>query len=345
LCVVAAALVVSVASAKGPTDPTGTVVFLRAEPPFTLDPQRSIVELDLASGHERRLARLPQGWMPTSWSPNFRRLALIRDTRGKPPLGGPLAVLDLATGRLRQLLRLGAVAASWSPDGALIAVAGSLHGRNGVILVDPSGRKRPRMIVRGGTPLGVQWSPDASKIMYGWIDSQIPYTCCGLKYVVDRQGRHRRLVVNAGRAQGVDALWAPDGRHIAYSVHGIGSHGLWLATSNGTVERQLTKLPDQLSSWSPDGSTLAVSRQAADGQGKPEFVLVRVDGSGERSIDTNTFYAAWSPDSRAIVYSKTDPTGIHLYLVGADGTGMTRLTTGAVNDGWPYRPGDSLARG
>jgi Tol biopolymer transport system component len=342
LFLLAAVLVVSGASAEGPDEPQGTLLFVRAEPPFTLDPDRSVIELDIASGRERLLARLPHRLFPTTLSPDFRQLALFRVPPVGKPGAGPLFVLDLATHRLRRLLRTGAEYGAWSPDGRFIAVVGSLHQRSGIILVDARGRNKPRLIVRGGRPLGVSWSPDGTKIMYGWIDDEIPYTCCGLKYVTDRNGRHRHLVVDGGTAQGVDALWAPDGRHVAYSVYAIGSLGIRIVASDGTLERMLTRTSERLWSWSPDGSTLAVSRQDI---GQLRLMLVRVDGSGERTLATNTAYAAWSPDSRALVYSKADTIGTHLYLVGADGTGPRQLTHGGVSDGWPqWRPRETSPR-
>jgi Tol biopolymer transport system component len=184
--------------------------------------------------------------------------------------------------------------------------------------------------------------------MYGWVDRKTPHICCGLKYVVDlHTGRHR-LVVTKGPAQGVDALWAPDGRQIAFSVYGSGwgKAGLWVADSDGTHPTQMTPFPDELLSWSPDGLALALSRHPFKGeQGPTQLTLF---GLGDRAtFATNVGSAIWSPDSQWIVYSKTEQTGTHLYLAAADGRETKQLTFGpaSVQDTWPqWLPNNGAAR-
>jgi Tol biopolymer transport system component len=334
LFALAAALVVSAAAAERQEEPQGKVVFVRAQPgirfPYT------VMEIDLASGRERVVARLPLSLVPASWSPDFRRLALVTVCVGGSGNGchtiGPLYIFNVVTGRLRRVLHVNAAVAKWSPDGRLIGVAGDLRQRSGVFLVDPAGRKRPRLIVRGGRAISLSWSPDGSKIMYGWIDGQVPYTCCGLILAVDRQGRHRQEVT-AGTTQGVESIWAPDGRHVAFTA-AIGPSGVWIVDLGGGGTRVLTQTPDRVVSWSPDGSTIALKRLLRDGG--QQLVLVDVYRTGEQPIAANGAYAAWSPNSQAVVYTNTDTEGTHLYLANRDGSSVRQLTDGPVSDTWPH---------
>lgn len=342
MLVAAAVLLASGAMAGGRDEEVrGKVLFLRTE-------QRggsvtsTMVAVDVATREEQDVVRLPRLLRPGSWSPDFRRLALVAACVGGPGHGcqttGPLYLYDVGTVRLRRVLRVSASVAAWSPTGRWIAVAGRLGDRSGIVLVDPRGRTRPRLIVRGGTPLDLYWSPDGSKILYGWVDRKTPHICCGLKYVVDlHTGRHR-LVVNKGTAQGVDALWAPDGRQIAYSVYGSGwgKAGLWVANSDGTRPSQITPFPDELLAWSPDGLALALSRHPFNGeQGPTELILIGLGGMP--TFATNVGSATWSPDSQWIVYSKTEPTGTHLYLAAADRRETKQLTFGpaSIKDSLP----------
>lgn len=351
-----AALIIAtgVAGASGATAGTSqqalrTILFLRASASYTgapsCPPDWTVMKIDATSGEERAVARLPHLSLPADWSPHSRRLLFWTFDRDCTRLGR-LSVLDLATKRTRQLLPVrhqrralsGAVEspagiinvlAAWSSDGRTIAAESGVRGRGpGIVLLDPSGRKRPRLIVRTSNVLNLAWAPDSSKILYGRMT--VKYSCCGLIFLVDRTGRHDHLVVDGGPAQGVSTLWSPDGRQIAWAVRWFPSPGVRMLNADGSGQTILTRSRDVLSSWSPDGSTIAVTRDDTN------VVLVRADGGGERAVATDASEPAWSPDGTDVVYVGGRETSTrHLFLVNRDGTGTRQITYGPRVDSWP----------
>jgi Tol biopolymer transport system component len=206
------------------------------------------------------------------------------------------------------------------------------------MLLDPLGRKSPRMIARTENVLSLAWAPDGSKIMYGKIDGK--YSCCGIVYMIGRNGGNDRFLVDTGIAQGpgviARAIWAPNSRLIAYGRSNLGLllPGLRLVDLDRT-EYRITQTHDIPMSWSPDETTIAVSRLHA--VGKPQLVLVRIDGTGEQLAATDASEPVWSPDSQSLAYVGSDGTGgHHLYLVDADRAAVKQLTHAPGYDTWPH---------
>jgi Tol biopolymer transport system component len=112
--------------------------------------------------------------------------------------------------------------------------------------------------------------------------------------------------------------------------------------ADGTGPRVLTDTDHNWDPrWSPDGARIAfVSART----GAAELYVMRDDGTDVRRLTTGgavTQGAAWSPDGRRIAvvttYQEVAAGGdavvnLEVEVVGADGTGRTRLTTGPARD-------------
>jgi Tol biopolymer transport system component len=154
-------------------------------------------------------------------------------------------------------------------------------------------------------------------------------------------------------------VYSPDGRLLAFSrqwprsVHGsragkgpeIQSFSTWLLDLESGTVRQLTPWRDGLStfpsSFSPDGSTLAITRdqERKSGQSHSSAVALRLDGSGSTLLVDDAGGAVFSPDGTRIALitigkrrtveskrSKTTFSPTDLAVAAADGSGLTRLT-------------------
>jgi Tol biopolymer transport system component len=171
-----------------------------------------------------------------------------------------------------------------SRDGRLIAeVCGSLYKPHPfallVLNVDGSGG-RTLLTTRNSSDLlgGPSWSPDGRLVAV---------TYEGFISTIDvATGRVRRLVRGGG-----GTTWSPDGRWIAF---GRNHGGISVVGADGRRLRSLTRSEGLSPQWSPDGRTIMFSTDTTT-------VLVRPDGGGRSEIDAGEG-AAWSPDSRRIVF-------------------------------------------
>ncbi len=97
---------------------------------------------------------------------------------------------------------------------------------------------------------------------------------------------------------------------------------------------------------SPDGSQIAFSRgiRHSDGGATPsQIYLMNADGSGVRPITATpgAIYPAWSPDGTRIAFSAfgngAEP-GMEVWVMKADGSELTQLSTGADSGRGNYAP-------
>jgi Tol biopolymer transport system component len=109
---------------------------------------------------------------------------------------------------------------------------------------------------------------------------------------------------------------------------------VYLMNADGTNLRQLLTSAEW-PAWSPDGTKIAFMRcQYCD-----DIWVVNVDGTGLRQLTNHVereMWPAWSPDGTRIAYHrKVNDNNDEIYVMNADGTGQTRLTNNAAGDYFP----------
>ena len=108
---------------------------------------------------------------------------------------------------------------------------------------------------------------------------------------------------------------------ITFHSNRTGNVDVFVMNADGSGVTQLTSHPfdDLLPLFSPDGSRITFGRcgfvYGCD------VVVINADGSGERTILTEGFPGAWSPDGNQIALSRSE----RLWIVNADGTGLHRI--------------------
>lgn len=208
---------------------------------------------------------------------------------------------------------------SWAANGSAVAFAGITSLRGGL---RPESRAIFLAPLNGGKPV------------------EVPGTAGGLDPVASPDGSEIAYIRIKGRGDSSESL--PNGK-----VHRVYSHSsIWLTSLDGKVTRRLTPwakdIPVWPSSFSPDGSTLGITRSATD-DSPVEAVAVRLDGSGSAVIARNAGSPIYSPDGTKIAllrvwsrpFHEESPSGrkssgvetaSDLFVVDADGSGLTRLT-------------------
>ncbi len=162
-------------------------------------------------------------------------------------------------------------------------------------------------------------------------------------YIINADGTGLKRVTTDPAAD-FDPSWSPDRKRIVYR-HQPGdvlSTDIYTIQSDGSDARNLTKskgVPDWGPAWSPDGRQIAWNSDP-DRRGVFRGYLMHPDGSGVRPLGADVWveYPAWSPDGTRLAFMGQTPAGTEnyeIYVVGADGTGLRRLTHSAGPDGWP----------
>jgi TolB protein len=122
--------------------------------------------------------------------------------------------------------------------------------------------------------------------------------------------------------------WSPDGSRIVFTREGAKGPELFVMDADGSNPRALGVVGAR-PKWSPDGEKLLFT---ADGT----ITVMQVDGTGTRAL-AEGYDPDWSPDGTRIAFDRIDRSRCiydlfcpsDLYIMAADGSGVTRLASAA----------------
>ena len=142
-----------------------------------------------------------------------------------------------------------------------------------------------------------------------------------------------------------EPAWSPDGKFLAYTTDERGNRDVVVLPLAGGEPLRIaeTGSDEAQPAWSPDGSKLAfVSARDRDGRlhhvlaagaltaflegrGGDLFVVPALGGAAAKLAE-NSYFPAWSPDGKKVVFSSERDGRWDLWVVSADGGTATRLT-------------------
>lgn len=224
-----------------------------------------------------------------------------------------------------------------STNGRDITFTSNRTGNNDIYVVGSAGGSAVNLTNDPANDMWPRWSPDGRHIVFhSNRDGNFEI------YVIDAfGGAVRRMTDYPGIDQFPD--WSPDGRHIVFR-RDFDIHVLEVAS--GQVRRLTERSAlNQMGAWSPNGHQI-VFMSTRDGY--PSVFLMNADGSGQRNLTPKTAGDAssdwvsrapsWSTNGRHIFFMSSRPsTGLdtEVFVMNADGTGVTRLTESIGMDGSP----------
>ena len=204
----------------------------------------------------------------------------------------------------------GAVQFAIAGDGTLVYIPGeaATAGNRGILWVDRAGQEEP-LATPARNYASLVLSPDGRRAALEIEEGG------GSDVWVTELARGTLTRITADPGVDGSPLWSPDGRRVVFTSNRSGRLELLWKAADGTGAAETLASFDEAvivrpSSWSPDGSALAIEVNTPDTG--IDVGLVSVDGSGdwEPLIQTaaNEYQPVISPDGKWIAYT-SDETG------------------------------------
>jgi Tol biopolymer transport system component len=257
-----------------------------------------------------------QGWLSyhrPSWSADGKTLAFVSDH----PTRDVNRPNELTQAGLGDIFRVGVDGTgllnltnhpardgwpSWSPDGQRIAFMSERSGRRELYVMNADGTK-PRAVTRN-TPSNadyefpITWAPDSRRIAFVLDhDAKSSYRRGRAIHVADVDGGNTWRLTHDATGE-TEPIWSPDGKRIAFVGYDASSHaqGVFVVNIDGTRRVRLTQ---------------------------------------PHPVNEQIGYLSWSPDGTRILFSGVGGQFKAIWVVAAEGTGITRLTSGEWRDDTP----------
>ncbi len=223
---------------------------------------------------------------------------------------------------------------NWSPSDNKITFSRTINNKTSLFVISADGSGLTELApTQNGSSWTQTWSPDGQQIIFA----------------SNRTGKNELFSVNVD-GSGVRQLtftgdnitpwFSHDGGHVAFISNRDGNNEIYIMNADGSNQTRLTHTPDNEVDpvWSPDD-------QAIGYVVNKEVTTIHVDGTQTKTLTNGANYDSWlrwSPDGTYLAFSGNIDNQREIFVVKADGSGMTRLTNNPTFDGnesWvPLKP-------
>ncbi|QSQ28432.1 PD40 domain-containing protein [Pyxidicoccus parkwayensis] len=288
-------------------------------------------------GKETQVTKGEEDEYPGPPSPDGKSLLVIavreqgglqfQQMRVVPLDGGKVLPLNVPRARARN--------ASWAPDGGWLVAESDAKGFSDVVKLQPreGTEEVPLTQVKQGC-FEPSVSPDGAEVAYVCSREGDPEI-----YVSRADGTQERRIT-AFYKEDRSPQWSPDGKWLLFVSDRQGQDRLYLVRPDGANLRPVSGTAgegeEREAAWSPDGQKLAYVSRLPEGRSRI-WVAPAAGGAPVALTDGKhrDDMPAWSPDGKYLAFVSERDGNTDVYLMRADGTGQTRLTTAKGADWLP----------
>ncbi len=233
-------------------------------------------------------------------------------------------IADYDGKNVKQLTRHGSISITpkFSPDGTKIAYVSYKDRYPWLYVLDVNSGAVTPLAQHVGVNIAPSWAPDSRSLAIVLSkDANLEI------YRVNVDGSGLRRLTDH-KAIDTSPTFSPDGSRIAFVSERGGPPQIWVMGADGSNPRRLSMTYGKAfdPNWSPDGARIAF---VSDNRGV-HIAVMNADGSNVRTLTSQGTNEApvWSPDSRHIMFHRTQGKQLRVVDVGAQRTRDREITIG-----------------
>jgi TolB protein len=221
-----------------------------------------------------------------------------------------------------------------SPDGSRVAFCSNRDGNYELYVINVDGTGLERLTETPTNERHPSWTPDSKRIVYADMPS---HSGGGDIWIIGADGADPRPLTQGRHCQLPSVTY--DGEFIVYSDQASGSFDVHIMKIDGTDSKLLAGTGDQelYARPSPDRQTIVFVKMASMSSPRNMYFM-DIDGGNVRPLTQGSSTSEdpfWSPGGSRIVFQSDRTGNYEIYIMNADGTGVTNLTRHGGPDFWP----------